>query len=160
MLLGMVPAIPVIRHFLSLGMDAILQRIPSENGELCELLRLVFSLITDPNMSVTLLRQAAEARSRIHANGECDCASASISGGASASGAASASGGACGGARANRTPEEAALVAAIGESCCDKCGKPTKQGCSGCRAAIYCSKECQKADWKQHKQTCAGRKKQ
>ena len=28
------------------------------------------------------------------------------------------------------------------------------QRCSGCRATYYCSKDCQKADWKQHKTAC------
>lgn len=34
------------------------------------------------------------------------------------------------------------------------CGKPAKMWCSRCRAVAYCGKECQKADWKQHKRAC------
>jgi hypothetical protein len=46
---------------------------------------------------------------------------------------------------------------------CDHCGKAQSQGrgaaklkaCSGCKTVLYCSKECQKADWKGgHKAVC------
>src|SRR5947199_9273528 len=29
--------------------------------------------------------------------------------------------------------------------------------CAKCRNTLYCSRECQKADWKQHKQVCGGK---
>lgn len=32
--------------------------------------------------------------------------------------------------------------------------KPFKP-CSKCQTALYCSRDCQKANWKQHKKTCA-----
>ena len=34
------------------------------------------------------------------------------------------------------------------------CGKPGTNVCSGCNAAWYCSRECQKANWRQHKKEC------
>lgn len=44
---------------------------------------------------------------------------------------------------------------------CKQCSKPessltgvTLKFCSRCRSASYCSTECQKADWPQHKSTC------
>ena len=35
------------------------------------------------------------------------------------------------------------------------CGKPGLSKCSGCRNIRYCSRECQKSDWRNHKQSCA-----
>ncbi|KAF8992050.1 hypothetical protein BDQ17DRAFT_1370030 [Cyathus striatus] len=37
---------------------------------------------------------------------------------------------------------------------CTNKGNPTLKKCSGCRQIKYCSKECQKADWKRHKREC------
>ncbi|KAK6995821.1 MYND-type domain-containing protein [Favolaschia claudopus] len=34
------------------------------------------------------------------------------------------------------------------------CGKPAINRCSACKLASYCSKECQRADWKLHKTQC------
>ena len=45
---------------------------------------------------------------------------------------------------------------------CDVCGLQAAkterpfQFCNGCRGRRYCSRECQKADWASHKQSCAG----
>ena len=42
-------------------------------------------------------------------------------------------------------------------SCCFKCEKPARdlKVCSRCRRARYCSVECQRSDWKQHKSICS-----
>jgi serine/threonine protein phosphatase PrpC len=47
---------------------------------------------------------------------------------------------------------------------CFTCGaaappKTNLKGCGACHAAFYCSVECQKKDWKKHKQVCSGTKK-
>lgn len=47
---------------------------------------------------------------------------------------------------------------------CFTCGaaappKTNLKGCGACHAAFYCSVECQKKDWKKHKQVCSGSKK-
>ena len=40
---------------------------------------------------------------------------------------------------------------------CNACGEPPKNmlWCSQCSSTIYCSKECQKEDWPNHKQRCS-----
>ena len=43
----------------------------------------------------------------------------------------------------------------MARKCCNTChisGKFKK--CSGCEKVYYCSKECQRQDWKEHKKTC------
>merc|ERR1740117_1535264 len=52
-----------------------------------------------------------------------------------------------------------------GDGSCQKCGAEPEANrkkfskCSRCREVVYCSKECQKLDWKQHKGVCGlGRK--
>ncbi|KAK7084473.1 hypothetical protein SK128_012411 [Halocaridina rubra] len=40
------------------------------------------------------------------------------------------------------------------ENKCEICKKAAKQFCSSCRAVFYCSRECQKEDWKTHKIKC------
>lgn len=37
---------------------------------------------------------------------------------------------------------------------CFVCGKGESMRCSACKSVLYCSKKCQKAHWKIHKQTC------
>jgi hypothetical protein len=37
---------------------------------------------------------------------------------------------------------------------CYVCKKPSKTHCGNCRKTYYCSKECQKKDWKEHKKSC------
>ena len=41
---------------------------------------------------------------------------------------------------------------------CYGCKKQLKPGafklCGGCSSSFYCNKECQKADWKEHKDVC------
>lgn len=41
---------------------------------------------------------------------------------------------------------------------CEVCGKPTKKSCA-CKCASYCSKECQRSAWAEHKQICLARTK-
>ncbi|XP_064097943.1 SET domain-containing protein SmydA-8-like [Macrobrachium nipponense] len=40
------------------------------------------------------------------------------------------------------------------ENKCEVCKNPAKQFCSSCRSVFYCSRECQKEDWKTHKGRC------
>lgn len=42
----------------------------------------------------------------------------------------------------------------MGEQQCEVCRKPAKQFCSSCREVFYCSRDCQKQDWKTHKAKC------
>ena len=43
----------------------------------------------------------------------------------------------------------------VGEGCrCRSCGKEGGLACSRCKRVRYCSKECQRADWKGHKKDC------
>lgn len=47
----------------------------------------------------------------------------------------------------------------VGAQVCTGCGKAGAadaplQVCAGCRADKYCSRECQRADWKVHKGVC------
>lgn len=37
---------------------------------------------------------------------------------------------------------------------CNVCGKPGTFECSRCRKVVYCSSECQRADWKDHRVAC------
>jgi len=37
---------------------------------------------------------------------------------------------------------------------CGVCGKPSTSKCSMCKSVYYCSKLCQKRDWKSHKKVC------
>ncbi|XP_071160664.1 uncharacterized protein [Mytilus edulis] len=37
---------------------------------------------------------------------------------------------------------------------CFVCGKGEAKRCSTCKQVLYCSKKCQKADWKTHKKMC------
>ena len=37
---------------------------------------------------------------------------------------------------------------------CFNCGKEGSRACAGCRAAIFCSEECQRAQWDSHKKMC------
>ena len=48
----------------------------------------------------------------------------------------------------------------LSEETCKSCGKPQSQlpvplkKCAKCHSSAYCSRECQKADWKEHKKVC------
>lgn len=37
---------------------------------------------------------------------------------------------------------------------CFTCGLKGKHYCANCNQAMYCSKECQRSNWKEHKKTC------
>ena len=37
---------------------------------------------------------------------------------------------------------------------CETCKKPASSQCARCNSVHYCSKECQKSDWKRHKLYC------
>ena len=57
---------------------------------------------------------------------------------------------------------EARLERSLARRRCDVCGLQAAkterpfQVCNGGRGRRYCSRECQKADWASHKQSCAG----
>jgi hypothetical protein len=53
--------------------------------------------------------------------------------------------------------EAGAAGSGTGTSClvCDVCGAPSTLRCIRCKTARYCSKDCQKAAWKEHKKQCA-----
>ena len=40
------------------------------------------------------------------------------------------------------------------KSTCAVCQTPSKLQCSACKITYYCSRDCQKKDWKTHKQLC------
>jgi hypothetical protein len=40
---------------------------------------------------------------------------------------------------------------------CNICSKPAASQCSRCKSVSYCSKECQLADWNQHKTRCVNK---
>ena len=45
-----------------------------------------------------------------------------------------------------------------GQMSCGVCGKEEGKRCAGCGTVAYCGKECQKAQWKDHKRTCRRKK--
>lgn len=52
--------------------------------------------------------------------------------------------------------EEAAhkILDKIASWVCSICGKPMGKLCAGCKKVRYCSTECQKSDWAEHKAKC------
>lgn len=55
------------------------------------------------------------------------------------------------------SPSSSGLRPARGPHQCDRCGKtgPDNKKCGRCGMVKYCSKDCQRADWKSHKLACA-----
>lgn len=63
--------------------------------------------------------------------------------------------------RAGSSPSVGSEQAGAGSDTCQRCrgmGKPRLLHCSACRITRYCSKECQIADWKNHKHFCKMRR--
>ncbi len=54
-------------------------------------------------------------------------------------------------------PPSSGLRPARGPHQCKRCGKsgPDNKKCARCGTVLYCSRDCQKADWKYHKIVCA-----
>lgn len=44
----------------------------------------------------------------------------------------------------------------MSNSNCEVCGKKSTSTCGKCKLTRYCSKECQRKDWKKHKNLCHG----
>lgn len=40
------------------------------------------------------------------------------------------------------------------KSPCFNCGKESRNACAGCRAAVFCSRKCQREQWGYHKNMC------
>ena len=55
---------------------------------------------------------------------------------------------------ASLAAEEISLETPAFGLCAADCGKPAILRCSGCLGTFYCGKECQKREWKQHKEQC------
>jgi len=49
-------------------------------------------------------------------------------------------------------PDAATLLAK--EMLCETCGKPSTHSCARCLDALYCSADCQRDHWQEHKKTC------
>jgi len=45
-----------------------------------------------------------------------------------------------------------------GDSVCNRCLKVAAKKCANCETVRYCSRECQRRDWKEHKRICESNK--
>jgi len=58
-------------------------------------------------------------------------------------------------ANSNCMPGKSSEVAAYVSNVCNRCnGRDNLKTCNRCRLVRYCGRECQVADWKQHKKAC------
>lgn len=46
------------------------------------------------------------------------------------------------------------IMVGLGVKSCSVCSKYPSRACSRCKTSAYCSKQCQKEDWKVHRDYC------
>jgi len=43
------------------------------------------------------------------------------------------------------------------EPVCNRCGQGARKRCANCEKARYCSRDCQRLDWSEHKKVCGSK---